>query len=256
MKKIILLLLLTVIVPKLSFGQNILFLKSGEKMNGKLEGYKNDSIIFKIQGNKLKFKTSEIITIYFDEKLVPQDLSKGTTINPVKSNIQGSILGVVTYYFNKNYGNKPDIGADIYVIDTANIQKFSYATVDSFYYAKFYKNLYLENKSFKTNEKIPNGIMEKVKEYNIEDELAFNSLDKRASANIIHLKYAKDIIKTVVDGSGNYSIKVKPGIYYVCIQSKHREGTGMTEIYGKIKCKIVNVKEGVDTNLSYNFELY
>lgn len=75
MGKTILLLALTLTLSNLGFSQNILFLKNGDRMNGKLEGYKNDTIIFKLQGNKLKFKTSDIISVYFDEKLAPQDLT-------------------------------------------------------------------------------------------------------------------------------------------------------------------------------------
>lgn len=250
MKKTILLFALSLILSNLSFGQNILFLKNGDKMNGKLEGFKNDTIIFKIQGNKLKFKTSDIVSIYFDEKLAPLDLSKTTKTNEIKPAIQGSIFGVVTYFFNKNYGDKPDVGAEVYIADSIKITDFNLATVDSFHYASFYKNIYLDYKSMG---KVPDNIMEQVKKYNLEDKLAFDSLDKSAATNIFKIKYAKDVMKTVVDGSGNYSVKLKPGTYYVYIKSNNREGISMTEISGKVKCQKVIVKDGEDTNMSCNF---
>lgn len=30
----------------------------------------------------------------------------------------GKLSGVVTYYFNENYGDKPDVGAKIYIVNT------------------------------------------------------------------------------------------------------------------------------------------
>ena len=103
--------------------------------------------------------------------------------------------------------------------------------------------------------KVPENIIEKVKEFNIEDTLVFDAFDKRASDNIYKIQGAKNVIKTVVDGNGNYSVKVNPGTYYVCIKSNNRDGLSMTEVSGKVKCQKVVVKNGVDTNLSYNFEL-
>ena len=250
MKKPILLLALTLILSNLSSGQNILILRNGDKMNGKLDGFKNDTIIFKIQGNKLKFKTSNIVSIYFDEKLASAELHMTSNTNEIKPVIQGSIFGVVTYFFNKNYGDKPDVGAEVYIADSTKITDFNLAIIDSFHYASFYRNIYLEYKSMG---KVPDEIMERIKKYNPEDKLAFDSLDKSAAANIFKLKFAKDVVKTVVDGSGNYSVKLKPGTYYVYIRSNNREGVSITESTGKVVCEKVIVKGGEDTNMSCNF---
>jgi hypothetical protein len=219
-------------------------------MNGKLEGFKNDTVIFKIQGNKLKFKTSDILSIYFDEKLAPTDLIKKT--NEIIPATQGSIFGVVTYFFNKNFGDKPDVGAEVYIIDSIKVPDFNLELVDSFYYTNTYKNLYLEYKSMG---KVPDDIMKKVEKYHLDDKIAIDSLDKSATTNIFKIIYSKDVIKTVVDGIGNYSVKLKPGTYYVHIKSNNRKGMSMTEAMGKVKCQKVIVKEGGDINVSYNFGL-
>lgn len=252
MKKTVLLLALSLILSNLSFSQNVLFLKKGDKMNGKLEGFKNDTVIFKIQGNKLKFKTSDILSIYFDEKLAPTDLIKTTKTNEIIPARQGSIFGVVTYYFNKNYGDKPDVGAEVYIIDSVKVPDFNLSVVDSFYYATFYKNLYLEYKSMG---KVPDNIMKEVEKYHLDDKQAIDSLDKSASTNIFKILYSDDVMKTVVDGIGNYSVKLKPGTYYVHIKSNNRKGMSMTEVMGKVKCEKVVVKDGGDINVSYNFGL-
>ena len=52
-------------------------------MSGKLEGFKNDTILFNFQGNKLKFKTADIISVFFNEK--------DASIEPVKAMITTEI---------------------------------------------------------------------------------------------------------------------------------------------------------------------
>jgi hypothetical protein len=253
MKKIILLVALSLILSNLTFSQNVLFLKNGDKINGKFEGIKNDTIIFKIQGNILKLKTLDIISIYFDAKHAPIELSKTTKTSEVIPALQGSVSGVVTYFFNKNYGDKPDVGAQIFIVDIMKTPDFDLEKVNSFYYASFYKSIYLEYKSMGVA--VPNDIMEKVKKYNIDDKLAFDSFDNSVKNNLSKIELAEDVIKTVVDGSGNYSVKIKPGTYYIYIKSNNRTGISMTEIFGKVNCQKVIVKDGMDTNISHNFKL-
>ena len=205
--------------------------------------------------DKLNFKSSDIASIYFDEKLAPIDLIKTIKTDEINLTSQRNIFGVVTYFFNKNYGDKHDVGSQVFIADSTNITDINLATIDSFKTAYFYKSIYLSYKSMGRRVKVPENIIEKVKEFNIEDTLVFDAFDKRASDNIYKIQGAKNVIKTVVDGNGNYSVKVNPGTYYVCIKSNNRDGLSMTEVSGKVKCQKVVVKNGVDTNLSYNFEL-
>ena len=209
---------MTLTFPTICLSQNILFLKNGDKLNGKLEGYKNDSIIFKFQGNRLKLKTNEIISIFFDDKAVPQNQNKVTNTAESKP-ITGNITGVVTYYFNENYGDKPDIGAEVYAADSTQIPDFSYATVDSFYHGNFYRNIWLQYKELKIL--VPEDILKQVKKWNVEDKVIFDSLDRKATINFLKIKNGKDNYKTVVDGSGKYIITVKPGTYYIIIKSNN-----------------------------------
>jgi hypothetical protein len=245
MKKLFLFITLSIILSNLSYGQNVLFLKSGDKINGKFEGCKNDTIIFKFQGNKLKFKTSDIISIYFDEKL---------TTNEVNTEIKGSLSGVVTYFFNENYGDKPDIGAKVHIVDTTKIADFNLVAIDSFKTASFHKDLYLKYKIMGKKVKIPDNIIEKIKEFKLEDDLVFESLDKNAFLNLRKIDNSENVIKTVVDGNGNYSAKLNPGTYYVYIKSNNRFGPSINEIDGIIICEKIIVKNGEDINLNYNFE--
>ncbi len=37
-------------------------------MNGKVDRFKNDTLVFIYKGNKLQFKSSEISSVYFDDQ--------------------------------------------------------------------------------------------------------------------------------------------------------------------------------------------
>lgn len=247
--KIIVFLAVALIISNISISQNILFLKTGDRLSGKLEGYNNDTIIFNLKGNKLKYSTSEVLSIYFDEKNAPLDLKQTTSTNG-----ETKIFGVVTYYFNKNYGYKPDVGVEVYIVDSAKVPTFSMANIDTFYYASSYRDMCKVYQSAKKT--VPTDILEELKKWNVETEEDFNSLDKRTYTNILSkIINSKVAITTFVDGGGNYSVKVEPGTYYVYMSSKNRTGLSITEIGGKIYCKKIIVKEGEDVNVSKQFEL-
>ncbi|MBI3429051.1 MAG: hypothetical protein HY050_03130 [Actinobacteria bacterium] len=38
-----------------------------------------------------------------------------------KTSPAGTLEGVVTYYFNKNYGDKPDVGSEVFALHTSKI---------------------------------------------------------------------------------------------------------------------------------------
>jgi hypothetical protein len=50
--------------------QNTLVLKSGEKMNGLLKSYQDGTAVFEFKGNEMKFSSSEIASIIFDDRPV------------------------------------------------------------------------------------------------------------------------------------------------------------------------------------------
>ena len=121
--------------------QNVLVLKSGEKMKGKVEKFLKDTLTFKFKGNKMLFKSSEISSSYFDEKDIPEEQPNSLSQN-IEQKQEGKITGVVTYFFNDNYGDKPDVGAKILIINSSEVPNFHLSTVDSFRDASTYKALY------------------------------------------------------------------------------------------------------------------
>jgi len=252
MKRTILLFAFILILSNLGFSQNILFLKNGDKMNGKLEGCKNDTITFNIQGNKLKLRTFDITSIYFDEKLIPNELNKPTMGNEIKPIQNGRVSGVITYFFNDNFGSKPDVGADVYIVESNKVPDFNYATVDSFYNSNIHRLYRSKWGAIVSSNKVLANIIVEAKKYNL-DRKSFNSLDKRAATNISQIIDAKDVMNLNVDGIGNFSIKVKPGTYFICIKSKNIIGLNVIDTTGEIKCERLIVKEDGEYNVSCEF---
>ena len=95
MKNVILIIALTLALSGSCFSQNALYLKNGDKMSGKLEGYQNDTILFSFHGNKLKFKTTDIVSVYFNDKdasTVQVQETPATEIDPSKKTTYEKII--------------------------------------------------------------------------------------------------------------------------------------------------------------------
>jgi hypothetical protein len=235
------------------FCQNVLLLKNGDKINGKLDGFKNDTIIFKFQGNKLKFRTTEIVSIIFDESFSSQITIKEPNIIANKKK-DGKISGVVTFFFNKNYGDKPDIGSKVFIADSLETTQINLSTLDSFQHGSFYRNILQEYK--RLGLKTPADVLAELKKWNVEENVQFDSLDSRTYKIIINIMKANGVREIVVDGSGNYNVNIKPGTYYVYIQSNNRNALSRTEIMGKMHCQKVTIIDGDEINVSTNFGLH
>jgi len=232
------------------YGQNVLFLKNGDRLNGKLEGTKLDSLIFKLHGAKINFSSSDVLALFFDEKVAPNSISN---LDNLKNNKESAkISGVVTYYFNSNYGDKPDIGAEIYVVDSVALPEFKYEDVKDFFLAIIYRDILVLSKRQKMP--IPAFIQNQVVKLKLDDKVAFDESDKNAYQNIQKLMNSDKAIKTVADGSGNYSVKVAPGTYYVLIKSNNREGMTTTMISGKIFCEKHSITDGSELSINAKFD--
>jgi len=112
------------------FSQNALCLKNGDKMSGKLEGYKNDTILFNFQGNQLKFKTADIESVIFNQKEIVVEPTKATIPIDINPSQMGKISGVITCLTRFEF--QPDAGTNVYFADSTNLKDFNLATLDSF----------------------------------------------------------------------------------------------------------------------------
>ena len=140
-----------------------------------------------------------------------------------------TIKGVVTYFFNTSQGDKPDIGAKVFIVDTAKCQGYDKAIAFQYDLARI-KKLTRTDAGFKT-------------------------LDDKSHSNFEKIKTAADAVSCTVDGSGNYSIPVTSGTYYILFQSKGRTSMTMTEIAGNLYLTKVTIKDGQTMDESHNFPL-
>ena len=254
MKKLILIICL--LTDILCYGQNVLYLKNGDKLNGKLEEMKSDVLIYKTHGTSIKFAISDVSAIFFDDKLKLNDVEVLNNSKNAKQN-SSKIYGVVTYFFNRNIGAKPDIGAKIFVADSTKLPpECNLEDVLRFQKALSYSFICSYNKN--NNEPIPNVIQNEIVKLNLvevmNNKTAFDELDNISNMNILRLNASEKVIKTVADGIGNFSVKVPSGTYYILIESNNRKGNTMTEIMGKIYCKKIIIKDGDEISINENFK--
>jgi hypothetical protein len=194
-----------------------------------------------------------------------------------------SVTGVITYYFNDYQGNKPDLGAKVYLIDTSKASFFDLGSIDTFIQAKLYRrlvisylnmeadylglaNTYKGKKRFKeeyekniTKAAELRATADKYQHHldsiGVPSDQKFEELSNRVGEIGRKLNEDNAMIRTV-DASGHYTMSVKPSVYYIYIISKNREGSNSAEILGKIYSRLVSVKDGDSKDISYNFDLY
>lgn len=181
---------------------------------------------------------------------------------PLFANAQETILkGVVSYYFNNNYGNKPDIGSEVTLIKEKDIEAFTNEynscntkeLIEEKYkleYAYKIAKSNLNNLPWTTKSRTERFYKSKVDSVNrLINTNATNIAKSEACEIVVMINYKKnnkDRYYTTVDGSGNYSIKIPSGNYLISIRS---DGRGYTIL------KPFEVIEGRENNFSYNFDL-
>src|SRR3972149_2389822 len=112
MKRIIISTLLMFLNFCFVFSQHEIKLKSGETINGEVKSLLNGQLIVSFKGNNLKLEVSDIESIFF---------VKSTQSSKDANSDKGELKGVVTYFFNKNFGDRPDIGATVLINRTDSI---------------------------------------------------------------------------------------------------------------------------------------
>lgn len=141
---------------------------------------------------------------------------------------KGKIHGVVTYFFNDYQGDKPDLGAHVYAVDSAKCPNYS-AEISFQYDLATIGG--------------PKG------------DTAFKNLDLKSARNNNEIKNSTFVNEATVDGSGNYSIDLPPGTYYVFMQSKGRSASTMTEVMGKISIRTIRIQADQSIDFSHYFAL-
>jgi hypothetical protein len=194
---------------------------------------------------------------------------------------QGEITGVITYHFNKYQGDKADIGAKVYAIDSISNPDFDFESITKFKNGKAYIGLYnsyakmnaqkdellkMYGNKKKNKEEVAKTLKEKesnqkkmdeflieMAKYDVDTQEKLDSLDKVVSNSYRNTLKNEDISSATINTTGSYSIPVKAGTYYVFIKSKNRKGLTQSEVMGKIYCEKITIKDGQTKDVSYNF---
>ena len=157
-------------------------------------------------------------------------------LKPVEPVIQkGTIKGTVTYYFNDNFGDKPDTGSTVWLVPRE----------------KWPKDILGETPLLPPNVHVMDGyqsILLRKEEPGKED---------------VHMEVG-GVKTTSVDGNGNYEFRdVLAGEYIVIIQSSHTEGGrdrshNVRDILGRTDAMYVTAKPGetVDCSNDFGMTLY
>jgi len=248
MRNSLLIILMITVLSNIGLSQNTLNLRNGDTMSGKLEGFRNDSLLFSFHGNILKFKSDDVVSIFFNSKDSSRDPGKAINTKVTDPSKMVNISGLITYLTKFEF--EPDAGSDVYFADSASLKDFNLATLDSF-------NIYTVYKGYKKAWKVPSSklienIYNEGEKYNF-DKASFSLLDKRAAVNISKIVNAKNVTKVSVDGNGNYSLKVNPGTYYILFKSRNSARLNKMETAEPFKCYEINIREGEDVTMDYAF---
>lgn len=109
----------------------------------------------------------------------------------------GIISGVITYFFNDNFGNRPDVAATVYVFKEKIIPPggYEYSTLDTFRVVNSYREL---ERIYKiVDQEMSEEQRQTMKKYGIETEEDLKNLDIRAFT-IIHKIKSEAPLKTSV----------------------------------------------------------
>ncbi len=231
MRKIFILLFWLFIPCSILIAQHTIVLKTGEKLRGKITELKNSKIIFLFKENNITIEQKDVSAIYFDENIKDKKSD---------SKKAASLAGVVTYYFNDNYGFKPDVGSNIYIIDN------KYTKIDSsaLLIILSYQISVIRKKALSL---LGSNITK-------EDEENADRIDAIADSICTIVKTNPQTIKLAADGNGSYSRELDPGFYSILIVSKHRTAVAKTELDGKIYLEIIRIESGKQYSVNAEFE--
>lgn len=195
------------------------------------------------------------------------------------------IRGVVTYFFNEYQGDKPDMGAKVYVIDSLANPDFDYKLFYNFDYGKSYRGYYSNfinkyevydgyakkyegKKKYKTkydeylklaaeNKVFADNALLQMETFGVDTEEKYTNMCSKIFMVFTSFMNPNGVKKETrtVDGSGNYSLKLASGTYYVLIKSKNRTGLNIAEMDGDVYSKKVKLKVGETIDVSHNFEV-
>ena len=173
---------------------------------------------------------------------------------------KGTLSGVATYYFNRNYGYKPDIGSEVFVVPKSAYQDFDFAVLEKFIYVRrlrMLSSVEIENVALgaKLGIKISkSNILSALEKTGVATESDWKALAWEAVRAWGIAANGKSTIKLVADGNGAFKRSFPSGEYYILIKSRQRTGLNSVEILGKIHAEKVTINSDEEVSVSAKFE--
>lgn len=207
--------------------QHTIVLKSHEKIVGKVLKYENHKLSILYRGNKITLSDSEVVAIHF------QPVTSNDSNSP--SNLaEATIKGVVTYFFNDNFGYRPDVGAKVFICDPGEVS-FDTSSI------RVYTVMHLLQQI--QRQPIPPDVQAK-----------FDECDKAAFDEYRKIQSDPRTIRLAADGSGTFTQHVRPGYYAILIVSAHRKDLSLTELDGKINFSMIMIEDGMEHQVQARFD--
>ena len=156
-------------------------------------------------------------------------------------NQRGELVGTANYYFNANYGEKPDAGSNVYIISPEDAPGI---TAD-----QFKKYLLLRVAANTTSPEFAKEILTK---YNAQiDDWKF--IGEELGKSLLTVISSKKTIKLTADGNGSFKMKLRPGRYWAIVRSAHRHALSLLEADGQVSFHEVEIEAGDQANISAKF---
>jgi hypothetical protein len=167
---------------------------------------------------------------------------------------KGTIKGVVNYYLTEYHLNKADIGSTVYVLDSQYAGNFNIQLADTFKTCLMYRSVAV---TYQSAALMPLEISDEINKYRAMDDEAVRDYYSRNLSQLLVLVNNEMVNKSTVDRTGNYSMVVPKGTYYVFIQSNNQTTpesfSGET---ARVYCKKIRIDSGQTVDVSYKFSFY
>lgn len=136
---------------------------------------------------------------------------------------QSKVTGVVTYFFNENFGQKPDVGAEIYFLEKGDQDLFDFTLQwRSSKISPHHKENYNKILDWKID-----MFKDKMNENSFADSLLViqtaEALERENAISYFKSLMKNDQLKCTANGSGEFSIALPKGKYYVLVVYSHRD---------------------------------
>ncbi len=156
---------------------------------------------------------------------------------------KGRLSGKVTYKDSDPTGIKPDAGSIIYAISEADLK------------ASNYQNIALVVGNFQVNKSEYS-----LSKYNTVDPVLISKAKENfeaaadfTSQYVAGFEQLPGIVKVSANETGNYSLHLKPGKYYILAVSGNVKGQNTAESNGSLDVGVAEVKAGGESALDVTF---